>query len=75
MRVEEALEAAEAFLDELFSRGERGAYLIHGHGTGTLKRAVRDALRGSVYVEASRPGLREEGGDGVTGVRLRSGLA
>ena len=74
MRVEEALSAAERFLDELFTRGEAGVYLIHGHGTGTLKRAVRAALRESAYVSAIRPGRREEGGDGVTAARLRRAL-
>jgi DNA mismatch repair protein MutS2 len=40
--------------------------IIHGHGTGALKRAIRDYLASSNYVKEYRRGEREEGGDGVT---------
>jgi DNA mismatch repair protein MutS2 len=45
--------------------------LIHGHGKGALRDAVRDAVKGSAYVAKSRPGEPREGGDGVTVVWLR----
>jgi len=71
MRVEEALDHLERMLDSAFKRHETGLYVIHGHGTGALKAAVRDALPRSGYVRAIRPGERNEGGDGVTVTWLR----
>jgi DNA mismatch repair protein MutS2 len=47
------------------------AFLVHGHGTGALRDAVREALRASHYVARMRPGDPGEGGEGVTVVWLR----
>ncbi len=66
MRVDEALERMELFLDTLYRMSVHGAYIIHGHGTGALKRAVRELLPTSRYVRKYRAGERGEGGDGVT---------
>jgi DNA mismatch repair protein MutS2 len=71
LRAHEATAMAEQFLDRSLNSGRRVAFLIHGHGTGALREAVRDALRGSSYVARSRPGVQGEGGDGVTVVWLR----
>ena len=68
--VEEALENVIKFLDESFLRNEAGVYIIHGHGGGHLKRAIRGFLNTTEYVVDQRPGDRYEGGDGVTVVRL-----
>jgi DNA mismatch repair protein MutS2 len=51
--------------------GIRAAVIIHGHGTGALREAVRSALRYSTYVRDYRPGEQGEGGDGVTIAMLR----
>ena len=71
MRVDEALEKIELFLDAVYAASLEGAYIIHGHGTGALKRAVRGFLPGSRYVDDFRRGERGEGGDGVTVVFLK----
>jgi len=68
--VEEALEAVERFLDAAYEKDEPVAFIIHGHGTGALKKAVRDFLRTSRYVRDQRRGDRYEGGDGVTAALL-----
>lgn len=70
MRVEEGVERAERFMDSLVERGAPIGFIIHGHGTGALKREIRQYLRHSRYARAYRPGQRHEGGDGVTAVLL-----
>lgn len=71
-RVEEGLEIVERFLDRAMLADERELRLIHGHGSGRLKKAIRDYLRASPYVAKFRPGEDYEGGDGVTIVTLSS---
>jgi DNA mismatch repair protein MutS2 len=71
LRAHEATAMAEQFLDRTLGAGRRVAFLIHGHGTGALRDAVREALRTSSYVARMRPGEPAEGGDGVTVVWLR----
>lgn len=66
LRVEEALEEAEKFLDQAVLGNVSHVYLVHGHGTGALKSALRGYLETSPYVRSFRPGERHEGGDGVT---------
>ena len=63
---EEALEQLTAQLDHALLRNARSVRIIHGHGTGKLKTAIREFLAQSAYVEEYRPGSQEEGGDGVT---------
>ena len=41
LRADEALEKIELFLDSVYGANLPNAYIIHGHGTGALKRAVR----------------------------------
>jgi DNA mismatch repair protein MutS2 len=70
LRVDEALERLELFLAAQFREECAGVYIIHGHGTGALKHAVRQLLPSSRYVRKFRAGDRTEGGDGVTTVWL-----
>src|SRR5215472_15132209 len=72
LRLEDALREVDVFLDRLSRSEEEQALIIHGHGTGALKRAIRDYLDSSPYVRMYRPGASEEGGDGVTVVGLRA---
>jgi DNA mismatch repair protein MutS2 len=68
--VDDALPEVDAFLDRLSLAQAPHAFLIHGHGTGALKTAVRSHLRGSPYARRFFPAPREQGGDGVTIVLL-----
>jgi len=58
-------------LDHATREGRDRVEIIHGHGTGALRDAVRKQLCGSPYVVRFAPGSVEEGGDGVTLVELR----
>lgn len=71
LRVEDLLREVERFLDRLYAEGEADALVLHGHGTGALKQALREHLSASPYVSAFRGGDRHEGGDAVTIVTLR----
>jgi DNA mismatch repair protein MutS2 len=70
-RADEALRQLEAFLDQAALEGTDSIFVIHGHGTGALRRAVREYLANSPYVERFRPGGAGEGGDGVSVVSVR----
>jgi len=69
-RVEAALEQLEAYLDEALLAGLDSVQIIHGSGTGALRRAVREALAEHPRVRAVRTGRRDEGGDGTTVAEL-----
>jgi DNA mismatch repair protein MutS2 len=70
-RVADGLRRLEAFLDDSVLRGDESVFVLHGHGTGAMKEAVRHALDGSPYVSAFERGAEDQGGDGVTRVILR----
>ena len=65
-RVENALDSLEFYLDKASLANLSPVTIIHGHGTGALKSAVRDFLSTSPYVAKYRPGENTEGGDGVS---------
>jgi DNA mismatch repair protein MutS2 len=69
-RVEEALDELEAYLDKASLVNLTPVSIIHGHGTGALKTAVRDFLSTSPYVAKFRSGENKEGGDGVSVVDI-----
>jgi len=69
-RVDDALEMVDRFLDDASMQGRSVVFVLHGHGTGALRKAVREHLRGSAYVQESRPATRSQGGDALTAVRL-----
>lgn len=70
MRVEEALDKVDNFLAKAVEEGRNAVILIHGHGTGALREAVRQHCRHSTLLKKYRPGERSEGGNGVTAVLL-----
>ena len=70
-RVEEALDEVENYLDMASLANLSPVYIIHGHGTGALKEAVRNLLKDSPYVAKFRPGGESEGGDGVSVVDIK----
>jgi DNA mismatch repair protein MutS2 len=69
-RVDDALIKLESFLDQAILAGQREVRIIHGIGTGTLQRAVREFLGRHPQVTSFRPGEPNEGRDGATIVEL-----
>jgi len=69
--VDEALPALDRFLDASLRLGRTEVRVVHGHGTGRLRIAVRAHLKGHRQVAGFRPGGDGEGGDGATVVTLR----
>jgi DNA mismatch repair protein MutS2 len=70
-RVEPALEVLDAYIDQALLSSRKEVRVIHGHGTGRLRQAVREHLRGHRGVSQLRSGAPNEGGDGATVVTLR----
>jgi DNA mismatch repair protein MutS2 len=70
-RADEALRMVEDYLDRAALSGSDTVFVIHGHGTGALRKAVREYLATSGYVARFRAGGPGEGGDGVSVVSLR----
>ena len=66
MRASDAIMLTEQRLDHMLKTGIPAAVIIHGHGTGALKSAIRDYLSYCNFVTFYRPGGSNEGGDGVT---------
>jgi DNA mismatch repair protein MutS2 len=66
LRVDDALSLVDAFLDRVYGEGNSAGFVLHGHGTGALKAAVREHLRGSAYITRSRAADPEDGGDAFT---------
>ncbi len=63
---DEVADRIEAFLDYHYRAPTTHIRVIHGHGTGALRAAVREHLERSGYVSTHRPGEKSEGGDGAT---------
>jgi DNA mismatch repair protein MutS2 len=72
-RVEPALEELDAYLDRALLGPRRELRVVHGHGSGRLRDAIRKHLRAHPAVATVRPGAPNEGGDGATVVTLRGG--
>ncbi len=70
-RVDEALEKIEPWLNDAALAGLREVTVIHGIGTGALMKAIREYLKDHPLVNAFRPGDRQEGGAGVTVIKLK----
>ena len=65
-RVDDAIDESDKFLDRSLMQGKQAVRIIHGFGTGALRKALRDHLRKHPAVKSWRPGGENEGGDGAT---------
>lgn len=73
LMAEDALDKMERYLEQAFLSGLPFVRIIHGKGTGRLRQAVREALRGHEYIKSFEEGGSTEGGEGVTVAMLKSG--
>jgi DNA mismatch repair protein MutS2 len=72
MRVEEAQPLLDKYVDDAYAAGIPKARIIHGIGTGTLRRVVHEFLRGHPAVASFRLGEESEGGEGATVVTFKN---
>jgi len=72
LRVHEALPRLEEFLDRAVLNHQNSVRIVHGMGTGALRRAVREFLANSPYCASYGEASRAEGGGGATIVELAS---
>ena len=63
---EEARDLLEEYLDDAFMAGLPSVRIIHGKGTGALRRAVEELLVSHPLVTSHRAGEGHEGGAGAT---------
>lgn len=68
---EEAIQEIDKYLEDANLVGIDSVRIIHGKGTGALRKAVRNFLQDHRYVQSFQDGAREEGGYGVTVVKLK----
>ena len=70
MRAEEALEKLEKYLDRAYLAGLPYVRVVHGKGTGMLRKLAREMLQNSPLVSSYETAEPSEGGDGVTVAHL-----
>jgi DNA mismatch repair protein MutS2 len=68
--IEDAVVQVENYLDAAYMAGLPFVRIIHGKGTGALRKAVREELHNHPLVQRYQRGDEKEGGDGVTVVNL-----
>ena len=71
-KADEAVELTDKFLDEAFLNGMNELRIIHGHGTGALRKAITELLKEHPHVARFGPASQDHGGTGATVVELRT---
>jgi DNA mismatch repair protein MutS2 len=69
---DEAVDAVDKFLDEASLGSLSQVRIVHGHGTGALRRAIAELLKDHPHVERFAAAPQDQGGAGATVVELRS---
>ena len=68
---DEAVDAVDKFLDEASLGSLSQVRIVHGHGTGALRRAIAELLKDHPHVERFAPAPQDQGGAGATVIELR----
>ena len=69
-RADEALRELDQYLHDNYMHGQGTVRIVHGKGTGALRKAIREQLSENPLVKNYQPEKPELGGDGVTVVNL-----
>jgi DNA mismatch repair protein MutS2 len=67
-----AVDLVDKFLDEAFLNGQTELRIIHGHGTGALRKAISELLADHPHVARFMTAPQDQGGSGATIVNLRA---
>ncbi len=70
-KIEDAIPQIEKSLDDALLSGAANIRIVHGHGTGRLREAVREHFRSHPAVASLRAAEAREGGNGATIVVLK----
>jgi DNA mismatch repair protein MutS2 len=69
--VDDAIIVLDKYLDDAFLSGLKQVYIVHGRGTGTLRKGLQQYMRTHPHVKSMRQGEYDEGGIGATVVTLK----
>ena len=69
-RYVDAQQKVDKYLDDAFLAGYKTVEIVHGKGTGALRKAVHEKLENHPHVASFRLGKQKEGGSGATIVKL-----
>jgi len=70
-KTDEAVDLTDKFLDEAFLNGLTEVRIIHGHGTGALRKAIAELLSDHPHVARFAAAPQDQGGTGATIVELK----
>ncbi|MBV9209850.1 MAG: Smr/MutS family protein, partial [Acidobacteria bacterium] len=68
---DEAVDETDKFLDEAFLNGLQHVRIVHGHGTGALRRAISNLLKDHPHVARFSQAPQDQGGAGATVAELK----
>lgn len=71
LHVDEAMDKMDSYMDEARVHGLTSFRIIHGDGSGALRKAVQEKLKRNKYVDSYRIGMPQEGGTGATVVEMK----
>lgn len=71
LRADEATDLVDKFLDEAYMAGAETVRIVHGHGTGALRRAIAELLTGHTHVDRFKAAPSDQGGTGATIAELK----
>lgn len=69
-RADDAVREVDQYLHDNYVHGQGTVRIVHGKGTGALRKAIREQLDGNPLVQSHTTEQRELGGEGVTVVKL-----
>lgn len=71
LHVDEAMDKMDTYMDQASLNGLKTFRIIHGDGTGRLRKAVHERLKNNASVKEYRLGMPQEGGTGATIVIMK----